>query len=88
MRPPGGSGGRNTCGRARTGAEDLRRPAAALRATPWRTPPELALHLASGELPGVLAVLRMERRRGDPQSFCMDMQAQSCDSISDCIQKQ
>lgn len=71
------SGG--TCGRARTGAFPLRRPAAALRAAPWRTPPELAVQSALGESadrgdPSVLAVLRVERRSGElspPLSSCV-----------------
>ena len=46
-----------------------------LRAAPWRTPPEAAVHsvwgdstAAAGGDPSVLAVLLVDRRRGDPNS--------------------
>ena len=60
----------HTCGRARAGAADLRRLCEMLRAAPWRTPPELALQGALGDSTSELAVLRRERRVGDPTSFC------------------
>ena len=65
---------KRTCGRARAGALDLRRLAQMLRTAPWRTPPLLALQGALGESTPELAVLRMERRVGEPMSFCTHAQ--------------